>query len=45
VLPADESLGDLEDVEVSDEEEAAEEVDEEVGPLGEPDLVDAEIED
>jgi DNA-directed RNA polymerase subunit beta len=45
VLPADESLGDLEDVEVSEEQEAEEEVEEEVGPLGEPDLVDAEIED
>src|SRR5437016_733816 len=45
VLPADESLGDLEDVEVSDEEKAEEEVKEEVGPLGEPDLVDVEIED
>jgi len=45
VLPADESLGDVEDVEVSEKEEAAEEVDEEVGPLGEPDLVDVEIED
>jgi DNA-directed RNA polymerase subunit beta len=45
VLPADESLGDLEDVEVSQEQEAEEEVKEEVGPLGEPDLVDVEIED
>ena len=45
VLPADESLGDLEDVEVSAKQEAAEEVEEEVGPLGEPDLVDVEIED
>jgi DNA-directed RNA polymerase subunit beta len=44
-LPADESLGDLEDVEVSDEEEAKEEADAEVGPLGEKDLVDLEIED
>jgi DNA-directed RNA polymerase subunit beta len=45
-LPADEALGDLEDVEVSDEEESAEEADEEVGPLGkQPDLVDLEIED
>src|SRR5205085_4240799 len=35
-LPADEALGDLEDVEVSDEEEAKEEADAEVGPLGEP---------
>ncbi len=45
VLPADESLGDVEDVEVSAKQEAAEEVEEEVGPLGEPDLVDVEIED
>src|SRR6202007_3366940 len=44
-LPADESLGDLEDVEVSEEEEAVEEADAEVGPLGEPDLVDLELED
>ena len=45
VLPADESLGDLDDVEVSTEEEAEEEADAEVGPLGEPDLVDLELED
>src|SRR5262249_56292076 len=44
-LPADEALGDLEDVEVSDEQEAEEEAEAEVGPLGEPDLVDLEIED
>ena len=44
-LPADEALGDLEDVEVSDEKEAQEEADAEVGPLGQPDLVDLEIED
>ena len=44
-LPADESLGDLDDVEVSEEEEAEEEADAEVGPLGEPDLVDLELED
>ena len=44
-VPADESLGDLEDVEVSGEKEAEEEADEEAGPLGEPDLVDLEIED
>ncbi|TML78944.1 MAG: DNA-directed RNA polymerase subunit beta [Actinobacteria bacterium] len=43
-LPADEALGDLEDVEVSDEQEAEEEADAEVGPLGEP-VVDLEIED
>jgi DNA-directed RNA polymerase subunit beta len=45
VLPADESLGDLESVEVSEKQEAAEEVEEEVRPLGQPDLVDVEIED
>jgi DNA-directed RNA polymerase subunit beta len=44
-VPADESLGDLENVEVSGEKEAEEEADEEVGPLGQPDLVDLEIED
>ena len=44
-LPADENLGDLDDVEVSEEEEAVEEADAEVGPLGEPDLVDLELED
>ncbi len=44
-MPADEALGDLEDVEVSDEKEAEEEVEAEVGPLGEKDLVDLEIED
>ncbi|MGH2999349.1 MAG: DNA-directed RNA polymerase subunit beta, partial [Gaiellaceae bacterium] len=45
VLPADESLGDLDDVEVTEEEEAEEEVEAEVGPLGEPGLVDLELED
>jgi hypothetical protein len=30
---------------VSEEQEAEEEAEEEVGPLGEPDLVDVEIED
>ncbi|HLY94881.1 MAG TPA: hypothetical protein VKP14_08555, partial [Gaiellaceae bacterium] len=45
VLPADESLGDLEDVEVSEKEEAAEEADAEIGPLGDADLVDLELED
>jgi DNA-directed RNA polymerase subunit beta len=43
-LPADEALGDLEDVEVSEEKEAKEEADAEVGPLGEP-VVDLELED
>jgi len=44
-LPVDETLGDLDDVEVSEGEEAEEEADAEVGPLGEPDLVDLELED
>jgi DNA-directed RNA polymerase subunit beta len=44
-LPSDESLGDLEDVEVSDEEAAEEEADAEVGPMGDADLVDLELED
>jgi DNA-directed RNA polymerase subunit beta len=44
-LPADESLGDLDDVEISDEKEAEEEVEAEVGPLGDKDLVDLELED
>ena len=44
-LPADESLGDLDDVEVSEEKEAEEEVEAEVGPLGDKDLVDLELED
>jgi DNA-directed RNA polymerase subunit beta len=44
-LPADESLGDLDDVEVSEEEEAEEEADAEIGPMGDADLVDLELED
>src|SRR5437762_12082556 len=44
-LPADEALGDLEDVEVAPAKAAAEEIQEEVGPLGEAELADAEIED
>jgi DNA-directed RNA polymerase subunit beta len=44
-LPADEALGDLDDVEVSEEEEAAEDADAEVGALGDADLVDLELED
>ena len=44
-LPADESLGDLEDVEVSQGEEAEEEAEAEVGPLGDKNLVDLELED
>jgi len=44
-LPADESLGDLDDVEISEEKEAEEEVEAEVGPLGDKDLVDLELED
>ena len=44
-LPADETLGDLDDVEVSSGAEAEEEAEAEVGPMGEPDLVDLELED
>ena len=44
-MPVDETLGDLDDVEVSEDETAEEEADAEVGPLGEPDLVDLELED
>jgi len=44
-LPADESLGDLEDVEVSEDEEAEEEAEAEVGPMGDAELVDLELED
>ena len=44
-LPADESLGDVDDVEVTEEAEAEEEVEAEVGPLGDVDLVDLELED
>jgi len=44
-LPADESLGDLDDVEVSAEATPEEEADAEVGPLGDKDLVDLELED
>src|SRR5438067_4841997 len=44
-LPADESLGDLADVEVSPEEAAREEVEGEVGPLAEADLADVEVEE
>ena len=44
-LPADESLGDLDDVDVSADKEAEEEVEAEVGPLGDKDLVDLELED
>ncbi len=44
-LPVDESLGDLDDVEVTEEVEAKEEAEAEVGPLGDADLVDIELED
>jgi len=45
VLPADETLGDLADVELTPEAQAKEEIEEEVGPLGEAELADAEIEE
>jgi len=44
-LPTDESLGDLEDVEVSVEQEAEEDAEAEIGPMGDADLVDLELED
>jgi DNA-directed RNA polymerase subunit beta len=44
-LPADETLGDLDDVEVSEGTEAVEEADAEVGAMGDADLVDLELED
>jgi DNA-directed RNA polymerase subunit beta len=44
-LPADEVLDDLADVELSPADQAKEEIEEEVGPLGEADLADVEIED
>jgi len=44
-LPTDETLGDLDDVEVTPAAEAEEEVQAEVGPLGEADLADVEIEE
>jgi DNA-directed RNA polymerase subunit beta len=44
-LPADESLGDLEDVEISGDEEAAEDAEASIGPLGDADLADIELED
>jgi len=44
-LPADEALGDLADVELSPQDQAKEEIEEEVGPLGEAELADAEIEE
>src|SRR5437868_15029607 len=44
-LPADESLGDLADVELSPSDKAKEEIEEEVGPVGSAELADAEIEE
>jgi DNA-directed RNA polymerase subunit beta len=44
-LPADESLGDLDDVEVESGESPAEEAADAIGPLGDADLVDLELED
>lgn len=44
-LPADEALGDLDDVEVSPAAEAEEEAEAEIGPIADDELVDLEIED
>ena len=44
-LPADETLDDLEDVELESGESPAEEVQDEVGPMADADLADVEIED
>src|SRR3712207_5176096 len=44
-LPADEELGDLDDVALSRDEEAEEEVEAQLGPLGDVELADMEIED
>jgi DNA-directed RNA polymerase subunit beta len=44
-LPTDESLGDLDDVEVESGESAEEEAADEIGPLADADLVDLELED
>jgi len=44
-LPVDESLGDLDDSDVTEEAQAEEEAEEEVGPLGDVNLVDLELED
>jgi DNA-directed RNA polymerase subunit beta len=44
-LPADEQLGDLEDVEVSADEEAGKEAEAQIGPLAEVDMADLEIEE
>jgi DNA-directed RNA polymerase subunit beta len=44
-LPADESLGDLDDVEMTPAEEAEEEAEAELGPMSEVELADIEIEE
>jgi DNA-directed RNA polymerase subunit beta len=44
-LPADEALGDLDDVEMTSNEEAEEEVEAELGPVSDTELADIEIED
>ncbi len=44
-LPADETLGDVDDVEVSPKQESEEEADAEIGAMGDADLVDLELED
>jgi len=44
-LPADESLGDIDDSDEAEDTKAEEEAEEEIGPLGDVDLVDLELED
>jgi DNA-directed RNA polymerase subunit beta len=44
-LPADEALGDLDDIDLSPEAEAEEEAEEQAGPLAEADLADLELEE
>jgi DNA-directed RNA polymerase subunit beta len=44
-LPADEQLGDLDDVELSPAEEAGEDAEAQVGPLGDAELADVEVEE
>jgi DNA-directed RNA polymerase subunit beta len=44
-LPADESLGDLDDVDLTPAQEEEEEAEEQIGPVGDAELADVEIED